>query len=502
MLEARASEGLRGSARISGWAFVGCGVMLLMCGRAAWGQQDQPLTSNDVGIDQVTYSDSSENYASGTGLLILDQAELANRGITSGYVNVSDGDGWAVQNVPIMAGMPALAIPFDMGTADGTTDTSLNLTVDISGTLDTSMPAAGGATFSVGTDVENPDGDGGSDTDQATGMQQSPEGGAGKPAKPTVTVLPFNKNGVTRGVSQYFQYPKQVQAADNQCGPAAVANNLTYLSSKGMLTVPDSNTPGRGLGGNSIKIARPGQTPNESAPGPGETSLVAQLDNTMGRASTSRISGNTVGTGQIISGAEKYLGTNGNAGALVEETASVTSPPAAMNGVSNKNVAGTLPDFLFNEMSKGWAVTMIYNWSTGFTAGQPSTNGDSQWSPIGGHFVDVEATGSIEDVPYAVYDSDWAQTPYDAGDSMLNESTLNLPFLGALNTYDIPRFSWLYANNYDTGWYNTNYSLSNEAGFNWVATAVAIGPEPGTIGMIAMAGSLFMARRRRSAVAA
>jgi hypothetical protein len=480
-------------------------IVTLVCGIAsaallsfscpARAQQDQPISSSDIGIEQVTYSDTSGTDVTGTGVLVIDEAALAAAGTTSGFINVTSADGWAVQNVPIVPGEGAIGVKFDMGTPDGTTDASDNLTVDISSTFDTSAPALGASTFTVNGDVEDSDGTGGTATDSNGDVEN--QGTAGKPKKPVITALPFNPAGTSKSAS--LEIYKQVQASLNQCGPAAAANNLSYLGSIGSISVVDSNTPGRGTG-TSVLIARPGQNPNESAPVGTETTLVGQLDNTTGRyTGTSRTDANAAGTtpAQIVTGDEKYLGRTGfNSGTLIQENG--FAPVPSFNGVSNTQIGGSLSDFLYNELNKGAAVMMQFDWANQFTGTLPATDVNGRWI-TGSHWVDVIGAGQYQGVPYAIYDSDLAQTPYDLGDSKYNTSTLNLPLIGNVSAYDIPEFSWIYSNNFTSGWYNTGQSLSYEGQYNYIGDAIAVVPEPASISLAGLAATLLIRKRRRTA---
>jgi hypothetical protein len=204
---------------------------------------------------------------------------------------------------------------------------------------------------------------------------------------------------------------------------------------------------------------------------------------------------------------EQYLSNAGNSGTLLEENNLPVQ--ANINSVNNKVVAGNVADFLYNELNKGAAVSMQYDWATKFQAnGTPSTqvinyngNNFTVWN-TGSHWVDILGAGSVKGVPYTIFDSDLAQTDDDPNDNLYNTSTINLPLVGKLNAYDIPSFSWLYTNNYTPGWNSAGYSLSYESNYNYLEDAIAVVPEPSSLTFLALTVGTILRRRHRPQSAA
>jgi len=89
---------------------------------------------------------------SGTGTLHVDVAALtAATGVSSGFLNISDGTGWVVQNLPVNSGLGGVSTNFNLGTADGVNDSGVGITLaaQFSSTPLTGFSAVGSASFPV-----------------------------------------------------------------------------------------------------------------------------------------------------------------------------------------------------------------------------------------------------------------------------------------------------------------------------------------------------------------
>lgn len=167
------------------------------------------------GFNQVNFDwDSSPDANSTTGEVTVDPAAMqAQTGLSSGYVNVYSSGQWIVRNMPLVngdgTGTTNFALP---GVADGVNDTTIGAYVDYSAAPVASFSAVPTHNYGVGDDEYGGDGD-----------------GAGNPSGPATapgSTLAFG--GPTTAVTYQFNHPN-VDAARNQCAPAAAANNMQWL---------------------------------------------------------------------------------------------------------------------------------------------------------------------------------------------------------------------------------------------------------------------------------
>jgi hypothetical protein len=258
------------------------------------------------------------------------------------------------------------------------------------------------------------------------------------------------------GTAYEANFPN-VQAAVNQCGPAAIANDLAWLSSNYGLYIPDPNVPGRGNAGNLF-------VPNGVGSETAGNSLVGRMDLAMGRVSTSRTSapgaaGGTTGQTQIT-GLMSYLGSarvNASSGVYITYQGNITG-----------SAGGTVSAGGMTSYGMGGSVTAGFIFSN-LVAGATVKLGET------GHAVDVIGSGYVLGASWVLLSSDLRQTGSDPTDTLLGNT---------------PVFAWL-ANN------GTLYGDSgNPTALNDIVMTIV--PEPGTIALVALGFSgLALLRRRK-----
>ncbi|MGA2443615.1 MAG: PEP-CTERM sorting domain-containing protein [Tepidisphaeraceae bacterium] len=495
---------------------------LLMSFPGRAGAQVQVTAGQGVTFQQVDFDfDNASPDISNTGQVSANYSQLsAATGITGGYLNVVNGSGWAVQNVPVNPTMPNMDTTFNLNTADGTTDTSTNEEVFYSASPLTSAPSASATNFSVTADSYNAQGEGANRGDPL--------------APPPSGVVSFNALGITKAAIEVGV--PNVNTADNQCAPSAIANGLAYLKTTYGLNVPDPNVPGRGaLAGtlqnpsqptgatyaaNTLLVPTPPTPlgPNSStqtfspAPSPNPfkpanplpygnyttnevagNSLVGQMDLLMGRSSQNRAEyfdqvatpntpnpGTTytvedtndgvVGTNQL-KGLEQYLVNNADANRVLVQYqnyngTSVTDPGVAgIAAPANVSVQGT--NYIYNQILAGNMVKLGYQ----------------------GHATDVIAAGYILGAPWVLLQSDLQQTPQ-------NDSTdFTIGNNGNLGQFGL-EFGFLVTN---AGINGGALSLYGVSGTPQVINdiSVAVVPEPMSLGILLLGGVGVLARRNR-----
>lgn len=178
-----------------------------------------------------------------------------------------------------------------------------------------------------------------------------------------------------------------VQTANNQCGPAAVANSLQYLENE----FPDE-----------IEI------PNENDPGlSGDDTLVGKIDSLSGRPVRSRTDGDYTSCWDLQRAKLDYINENnlGNdikvkhQSPLVDYDMTVGDVTSINQGEGGKNIT---IQWIYNELCAGEDVEVLYNWQT-----------PSGWA---GHFVELTGVGHTCGIPFIKHISDQVQTDRDPND--------------------------------------------------------------------------------------
>jgi hypothetical protein len=484
---------------------------------------------DDFTFDNSTGDPTAGQDESNTGQVSANITALtASTGLTSGYLNVVNGTGWAVQNMPVNQNLQNDATAFNLGTADGTTDSTTSEAVYFTAAPLSSAPADTESSFSV--DQQSYDAEGvGED-----GVSGDNDSDIGKPAgPPTSGGITFTIGGLTK--DSFIVGMPNVQAADNQCGPAAMANALTYLKAVAPgIAVPDPNVPGRGAFAGSLinpnqptgatyaantvlALASP-NTGNSSAqtvfwnnqPTVNATalpygnyttsetagaSLVGSMDLLMGRVTQNRaqyFKQFSVGGGKfsildanpgvsatnILKGGEQYAVNNADTGKVTFNYQNftgaaggfqVTDPAVAgISAPTNQSAQGF--NYLVTQLGLGNAVEVNY--------GSPGK---------GGHATDAVAAGYVLGVPYIVLQSDLNQTDTDNSDTSVSSN-------GVFGKFGL-QFSFLSTNMAGA------YVLNNVAGSPILADDIIITPvpEPATICLLVGAVPALMMRRRRTA---
>ena len=233
-------------------------------------------------------------------------------------------------------------------------------------------------------------------------------GGAGSPVSgyrdgPDLSLLTFS----TGLFSLTYQLGhSNVQAAKNQCAPAAVANSLTWLKDTKGLRVPDPNIPG----------LRDDVSPND-------TSLVGKLEKDMHRGVRSRTDGDGVWP---LDGKLQYLADTGLFGNLVVKHRGGGGDGAGgiLDGSSDYSSHGVT--------SSGQGDTVIWDWIRSEIAHGEDVELEFQFRSGGAHYVDVTGVGTILGVPFITHVSDQIQTDADPDDT---RGTKTVQFDFMLGTY-------------------------------------------------------------------
>lgn len=323
--------------------------------------------SQSVSFEQLDFRSVFLNSSIAEVSIDLANARSA-AGISQGYINIADASGnWVVRNLPVFDsasfGYGSISTSFDLGTANGSNVTSVLASVDFSAAPSLSFGGAPQAAFTV-TDA---------------GFAVGGFGATAAPrylAAPTPQAVNFTAGFLTRSVIQNGHL--NLQAANNQCAPMAVANSLQWLKTSQGVAVPDTHKVG-------LK---------------GDDSLVGKLDGTMNRDVTSRALGSGLDALPILSGKLDYLKTANLGSLIVKHQGLLGGGDVTSSGLSSKGMGTAIdPQFIFDELQHGEDVELGYI-------------GDGV-----AHFVDVIAAGFTLGVPWIKYVSDHLQTDVDPTDT-------------------------------------------------------------------------------------
>ena len=332
-------------------------------------------------------------------------------------------------------------------------------------------PAGATSSFNLGDmDFE---GGGGGDTGSLSGYE--PEG--------QVTIqgnLQFDNSPAIPVLAHYQTQHPNIQAANNQCAPAATANSLDFLRTTQGLTITHNPGPGQFSPANTTGLK-------------GDNTLVGILENVnnMDRSGvTTRLNGSGVWP---LDGLLKFAATDTGIQTYyaVSRTGSFTSRSGnggvTLNGTANRTVGtqtsialGSTINFNLIDglLSKGLAVLMDEAWGANGAGGR--------------HYVQVLGDGTIDGKPFIIFSSDLLQTPADASPTNIQDARLGNYFPSLSNSnfgFDTGiEFDWL-GNNANGDFLVNHNSVIDQV----IAIAV---PEPTTIGLVLSAGVLLMRRRR------
>ena len=329
-----------------------------------------------VDFNQIDWAyNGALEFDSQWGVVTVDTTTLGG----SGYINVHSSTGWIVQNLPVdpSSGITSLSTYFDLGTPGPIPNRQLDLSVEYTVTPLTDFLLGGAPnTFQL----------------PATNQVAAAEGyGAGAATSiglpPPAWTVPLLVGPV--GPVTWQPGHSNVQTADNQCAPMAVANSLDWLN---------NTYPGANLGAIDPHVTGLGA----------DGSLVGELEADMARPFVDRRNGTAIGATQILEGKFEYLDDNGLSNKLVTKFFDPGKDEVVGDFIAHNNTAhdqttdddsiADLVSWLFNEIASGEDVELGY-----FLAGG------------GGHFVELTGVGFILGVPFATFVHDADQTDDTAG---------------------------------------------------------------------------------------
>jgi len=330
---------------------------------------------------------------SDTGQMIVDPAAVvANSGKPFGYINVGTSDGWVAYNLPIVSNFPYASIrtAFKLPTPSGVPLTMLGAYVLLSDEPLTSFTGGSFDYWPVGKSTYN-----------AGGVVDQPPSG---PILPPAANLTATYSGPNKTIAILCQpsHPN-VQAANNQCWPCAVANSLQWLENLYGIVVPHDDVPGI-YNVSSNKFFPP-------------NSLPAQLDYYMQRNASSRTVGNPTIDQFALKGKLAYMVHNGLGGLIVQHQALALDMTAnfTTNGLTSTFMGPPTFEFILTNLLNGADVELAYDFfpaMPGIPCPGPGTG------CFTGHAGDVVAAGfNTTNQPYIMFASDMCSTDVDTNDN-------------------------------------------------------------------------------------
>jgi hypothetical protein len=337
-----------------------------------------PAWIADITFHQVdfVFLDSASHMNSAVGQIDVELGPIQSLyGPLDWYINVVTSRGWVVQNLPVPVGFPypRISTNFDLGTnpAGNEDVTSLEAIVDISPAPLVAAPEGPPQSLPV-----TPVTFGGKGEELTTILGPFKTDSAGS--------LRFNLGADTYAIIQPGH--PNVQAANNQCLPAALANSFEYLKGQRHVSIPHDNVPGlRGVPPNS---------------------RVGQFDIETSRAAGSRFSGDPVGTENGLKGKVRYIARNGLEDLLV------IKHQGWYGGGDLQQIAGG-----HTANSKGAGATVTAKWLLKELESGEDVEMGFLYKSGGGHRVELIGGGRILGKPFVYHKSDYMQTNIDPGDS-------------------------------------------------------------------------------------
>jgi len=412
--------------------------VLMVVGRVAFAG---PTSSVSISQENFNWDTDTDTF-SPVGQV---QASAA----TDSYLNLVDPSGnWVVQNLFIPGGASveeSFALP---GASDGTQDTSATFTQSLSSTPLSAFAYNPSSTVTYTPTESYFDNEGAANDTSFDPLGDYDPAGGFKPGAPGNTI---NFSGGPTLTIVYRAGVPNVQAADNQCVPASLANGLAWLKTNQNLQVTQANNTG-------LK---------------GDATLVGTLDTTTNRTVTSRTSGAGVTAANQIDGLLKYLDDNNLTTVTVKHegfaSAANRTVTSSGNTLTSTAVAQVVTfQFIQDELTKGAAVQAWESWANG------------------AHAVEITGCGFVLGKPWISFTSDLLQTPVDNGTffglvppDSFGTLGVNFSYLGSPDGFGRLRFL-------------------NEAGTPTLTFAVAEEvPEPASLGLLG-AGAMMLISRRRS----
>ena len=383
-------------------------VLSLLLG-LTWGGDAAAQTINPgaVTLNQIDFRVGADSVV---GEITIDYAAAGS----PGFVNVIDAanptpTGWLVQNLPVFPpgsgyGSGSITTRLDLtpfAGMDGVNVSAVNLIIDFNPAPSVTVSAvlahgASAATYAVGA------------VDNAVGSTDPGGLIIGYEAAPNLGGVNFVLAGPLFFVLQ-GNHPN-VQAAHNQCAPAAVANSLQFLANTTPLVLPHPNIPGWG-----------GNIPNNT--------LVGQLDFFMKRQlGLNRCDATRNGGAWPMMGKLAYIGANALPVQVKHRVGgSANNAGVPLNGGANYTFAGVT--------SIGAGATFDINWIIGELRNGADVELDLFYRRGGRHYVEVVGAGFILGQPFLLHVSDKAQCSFWAG-------RWNIDPLDILGTNDVD-FEWI-----------------------------------------------------------
>jgi hypothetical protein len=350
------------------------------------------LPGDGITFKQIDYAYDIPTLNSSAGLMVIDIESLTQAtGVDTGWINVNLGGDWIVRNVPIypQSDFPysGFTTPFDLGVDPGEDVDAISISIQIGNDPVVSFPNDDPFLFSVGQTDEVLGGEG-------EGVEPA------APTPPTMNDVLFGDPNNTNAIIQ-FDHPN-IEAANNQCLPASIANSLQFLENTTDLEIPHNNV--MGLKGDDSLVGQLDTTINRTihdppAPGPGEDPLTdAQI------LEYRRRHGNPVGAGPGLNGKVRYMAANG----LGDKVRTTHYHPDLGNGV----VSQTVDETTVTSQGKGTLVTIV-DIMDALKKGHDVEAG--YLFPGGGHAIEIVAAGITSGVPWIVHASDVNQSSDSAG---------------------------------------------------------------------------------------
>ncbi|MEW6212234.1 MAG: hypothetical protein AB1631_28150, partial [Acidobacteriota bacterium] len=318
---------------------------------------------------------------SNTGEIVIDVPAIRNViGTGTNYINVFTSRGWVVQNLPVFETFdyPRIATRFEISDLPGPDIVSLSGRI-----ISAPVPLTGEVTtpsfnYPVGDKKHN-----------AEGRQPSVSGGTA-PTPPRPNAVSFTRLPLLECCYQ-ANHPN-IEAADDQCGPAAMANSLQWLENTFGVNVPHPHQAGLGNDG----------------------SLVGHLDQAMNRGFRTLRDGDGVSDEDFLEGKLEYIANNRLGDKLTikhQDDGAGGSLPGGGNftrhGLTSTGNGSTTAAFIIKEICDGEDVELGFTYPGG-----------------GGHWVNVVKAGRINGVPFIGHVSDHDQSDDTQGTGQVDFSFL------------------------------------------------------------------------------
>ena len=332
-------------------------------------------SDNAVTLEQLDFRSPFVDSLAAEITIDIASANAAT-GLSSGFINVTNGAGdWLVRNLPLFDASvydhPTITTGLDLGVANGTDVSTLDLFVDYSSSPTAAFGGGAPSTFSVDAGVFAV----GGFVSAVTGFLAAPD----------PSVLAFTGGGLVDAV--YQKGHPNLEAADNQCAPMSVANSFQWLEDNTFLKIPHDHKSG-------LK---------------GDATLVGQLDDAMGRGVRSRRDGDPLGAAAILEGKLEYISDNGLGTFFdLKHQGLEGGADFTRHGLTSAGKGSAIDfKFIFDELAKGEDLELGY------------------LGPGGGHFVEVTGAGRILGVPWITYVSDHDHTDDTKGTGKVDFSFLS-----------------------------------------------------------------------------